>query len=96
MKLIRIFEDQTPFNQRKCDNSHTKVYIETISYYTQTSGESAADEAFHCSNAPEEILSEAQKIIASYWKGRRSLSVGDIVEVDGISYRCESFGWKIV
>ena len=70
-------------------------------YTTDKSGESAAEEAFHISNAPEELLSAREKDIKVRWKGR-SLSVGDIVIVAECSdnvlnqthYLCCSNGWK--
>lgn len=51
---------------------------------------------FHFSNAPELMLDELQTRFASKWRalGLRSLSVGDIVQVNDRKYRCESFGWK--
>ena len=48
-------------------------------------------------NAPEEILSEIERKIASGFRsieGNYSLSTGDVVEVDGTKFLCESFGWK--
>jgi hypothetical protein len=35
-------------------------------------------------------------LIFSNNKTIRSLSVGDFVEVDGVWYRCEGMGWKVV
>jgi hypothetical protein len=96
MTNVTIFADQTPWSNRRHDNTHGAEFIETISYQTAKVGQAAAEEAFHCTNAPEEILSEGELTIASYWGKRRSLSVGDVVSVDGVWYRCESFGWKII
>ena len=54
------------------------------------------DRAFKLFNAPEEFLDpEELKITKVYRRqGLRSLSVGDIVEVDNIKYLCESVGWR--
>jgi hypothetical protein len=70
-------------------------------YYTNRCGEDAAEEAFHISNAPDELLSAREKNIKLLWKGR-SLSVGDLVIVtqqeDEVftqkQYLCCSCGWK--
>lgn len=62
-------------------------------YITEAKGEEAAEEAFHIFNAPLELLQEWQQYIAKSYKGT-SLSVGDVVEVDGVEYICCSFGWE--
>jgi hypothetical protein len=62
-------------------------------YLTDAKGQEAAEEAFHIFNAPEDMLKEWQKFIAKGYSGP-SLSVGDLVEVDGKDYLCCSVGWK--
>lgn len=70
-------------------------------YYSDKTGEAAAEEAFHISNAPDELLNQKEKDIKLRWKGR-SLSVGDIVSVadaDDLDmvekrYLCCACGWK--
>lgn len=62
-------------------------------YLTDAKGQEAAEEAFHIFNAPESMLKEWQKFIAKGYSGP-SLSVGDLVEVDGKDYLCCSVGWK--
>ena len=52
-------------------------------YLTEAKGERAAEQAFHIFNAPECMLQEWQKFIAKGYRGP-SLSVGDVVEVDGV------------
>lgn len=61
-------------------------------------GEEVAEYVFHILNAPEEMLSEEELKIANDFRapGNYSLSKGDVVEVDGASFLCESFGWKEV
>ena len=61
-------------------------------------GEAVAVLMFHILNAPEEMLSEEEIEIANDFRapGNYSLSTGDIVEVDGVGFLCESFGWKEV
>ena len=77
---------------------------EGLSYDSQLSGEEAAEEAFHLTNAPEDYLEEDQKRLLQRleFKGP-SLSVGDVVRVDSYIkkhstpasyYICKSFGWE--
>ena len=77
---------------------------EVFLFHSERDGEAAAEEAFHLTNAPEEILTEDQKAILAQneFKGP-SLSVGDIVKVTSYPripsempdyYLCKSFGWE--
>jgi len=53
--------------------------------------EAAAEEAFDLTNNPSRQDEREEK----YGNGK-SLSVGDVVEVNGVNYLCESFGWAIL
>jgi hypothetical protein len=75
-----------------------------LSYVSNLTGEAAAEEAFHITNAPEECLTEAQQEMLKLldYKGP-SLSVGDIVRVEQYPkqhstpaeyYLCKSYGWE--
>jgi hypothetical protein len=75
---------------------------EVFHYRSELEGEKAAEEAFHITNAPDECLTDDQKMIIALneFKGP-SLSVGDVVRVrpNSISvlpsyYLCKSFGWE--
>jgi hypothetical protein len=58
---------------------------------TDLVGEDAAEMVFGLANDPsKETAKESMG-----WTGR-SLSVGDIVVVDGVEWICLSFGWKIL
>ena len=59
-------------------------------------GEEVAEFVFHILNAPEELLNESELNIANDFRepGNYSLSTGDVVEVDGVGFLCESIGWK--
>jgi len=61
-------------------------------------GEKVAEYVFHILNAPEDMLSEVENDIANDFRapGNYSLSTGDVVEVDGVGFLCQSFGWKEV
>ena len=54
-------------------------------------GRKAADEMFDLTNNP----SRQDEREVCYGRGR-SLSVGDIVCVDGVDYLCDKFGWREV
>jgi hypothetical protein len=68
----------------------------SFTYFTDKDGEAAAEECFHITNAPLEILNEFEKHIAEQFRATRamSLSVGDVVRVgDEVEYLCASEGW---
>ena len=54
-------------------------------------GEEAAEEAFDLTNNP----SRQEEREIKYGRGP-SLSVGDVVCVDGVNYACLSMGWQVV
>lgn len=58
---------------------------------TWMAGEDAAEELFDLTNNP----SRQDERIRCYGNGR-SVSVGDIVCVDGVDYVCASTGWEVV
>ena len=55
----------------------------------EMTGEAAAEEMFDLSNNPSRQWERSQK-----WGMNRSLSVGDVVQVDDESWLCCSMGWK--
>jgi hypothetical protein len=46
------------------------------------------ERAFHMFNAPFEYLNEEDQAIFKMYRPLRSLSVGDVVEVNGVRYQC--------
>ena len=54
-------------------------------------GEDAAEQVFDITNNPYRTVERAE-----LYGNFRSVSVGDIVNVDGVDYLCSSFGWKVV
>lgn len=75
-----------------------------FSYTSELDGEAAAEEMFHVTNAPIELLTEDQQNMLKllHFNGP-SLSVGDIVRVESYLkkhstpseyYLCKSFGWE--
>lgn len=66
-------------------------YEKACSFETTLTGEDAAEEAFDLTNNPGRQLEREEK----YGRGR-SVSTGDVAEVDGVKYVCMSFGWEIL
>ena len=106
MKVNKSFISiyQQPWELRNGDKREEWfVYREEkVNYKSSLSGEKAAEEAFHLTNAPEECLEDDQKELLKSlnFKGP-SLSVGDVVRVEPIVrtslpeyYICKSFGWE--
>lgn len=63
-------------------------YQDIFSVDCDLTGEAAAEEMFDLSNNPSRDDERAEK-----WGQFRSLSVGDVVHVDGESFLCCSMGW---
>ena len=97
MTTVRIFVQDYSITLRGAKNFFEADWDlprkHVYTYLTDAKGSDAAEQAFHIFNAPEEMLQEWQKFVAQGYKGP-SLSVGDIVEVDGEDYLCCSLGWK--
>lgn len=67
----------------------TGMYEVAASFDSDAEGEKAAEEAFDLTNNPSR-QSERMQIVGR----QRSVSVGDVVAVDGVNYLCASMGWK--
>ena len=101
-KAIKIFRPTNRRDQWDADENtpRTKIYEayipKSFKMNHERIGEEVAEFMFHVLNAPEEMLSEEELKIANDFRapGNYSLSTGDVVEVDGVSFLCESFGWK--
>lgn len=101
MNKIKIHR---PINSRYAFEADEFVTRKTIFEYDlptikkERFAEEVAELVFHMTNAPKEMLSEKELKFASAFrdKGNYSLSTGDIVEVNGEHFLCESIGWKTV
>lgn len=71
--------------------SHIDEYVRCPEIETDKTGEDAAEEMFDLTNNPFRQDEREQK----YGRGR-SLSVGDVVEVDGVKWACNSVGWEVM
>jgi len=68
-----------------------KFYEVRPCFAVDAEGEAAAEEVFDLTNNPYR-QDEREQL---YGRGR-SVSVGDIVEVDGVNYLCKSTGWEAI
>lgn len=66
--------------------------IHAFSFSTTKTGVDAAEQLFHLTNAPHEVLNEVEIATLAGYRGP-SMSVGDIAQVDGVEYLCDSIGW---
>jgi hypothetical protein len=64
-------------------------YTDACTFTTEKVGEEAADEAFDLTNNPSRQKEREEK----YGRGR-SVSSGDVIEVDGVKWACMSIGWE--
>jgi hypothetical protein len=58
---------------------------------TELEGEEAAEEAFDLTNNP----SRQEERVKRYGR-HRSVSVGDVISVDGIDFMCDTIDWVII
>lgn len=71
---------------------YTRTHEFYVSVYDESIDASAlAEEMFDLSNNPSRDNERAKR-----WGRVRSLSVGDIVSVNGVDYLCASMGWKAI
>lgn len=66
-------------------------YTQCKFFETDLEGETAAEEAFDLTNNPYRQREREEK----YGRGR-SVSTGDVIEVDGVKYACMNIGWEVV
>lgn len=88
-EVMRVFF----FNKDHFDlvKQNLSKYSVAGTYEWPMSGEEAAEEAFDLTNNP----SREDERLEEYGHGR-SVSTGDVVEVDGVKYVCLSFGWGVL
>lgn len=65
------------------------IYIEVASYESKITGQWGAEQAFDLTNNP----SRQEEREIRYGR-HRSITVGDIVEVEGVNYLCLPNGWE--
>lgn len=71
--------------------THLPNYEIAGSYEWPHMGEDAAEEAFDLTNNPSRQTQRAKE----YGRGR-SVSTGDVIDVDGVKYVCMSMGWQVL
>ena len=70
---------------------HLPNYTACKPFETAEEGEDAAEEAFDLTNNPSRQDEREEK----YGRGR-SVSSGDVIDVDGVKYACLSIGWAVL
>jgi hypothetical protein len=101
MQTVRIYtQDLDAIDRSKGQWAFTSDWDlprrHAFTYFTEKDAEAAAEEAYHITNAPLEMLNEFEKHIAEQFRATKtmSLSVGDVVRVgDRVEYLCSSEGW---
>jgi hypothetical protein len=71
--------------------SYKQTYSVQAVFEVEQSGEAAAEEVFDLTGNPSRQAERDEK-----YGSHRSVSVGDIIEVDGIDYFCAPIGWEVV
>ena len=91
---LQDFDAIEQANMRAFDDNWDLPKRFALEYTSKQIGVAAAEEAFKIFNAPEEFLDVDELRLMKLCK-RHSLSVGDVVQVDGIDYLCAGVGWKV-
>lgn len=91
---LQDFDAITAANRRGFQSDWTLPRKFVLEYTSKHLGETAAEEAFKIFNAPEEFLDDDEMRIVKQYRGH-SLSVGDVVQVDGVDYLCSGVGWTV-
>ena len=87
--LIMSFYTCKDGNQKKIVEDRFDDYDLAAAVFLTQTGEDAAEEIFALTNNP----SRQSDREADYGRGR-SVSVGDVIKVDGVAYLCASTGWE--
>ncbi len=75
-------------NKVKYAKAWLPLYTQHYPITLTEAGIEAAEEAFDLTNNPSREEDRNR-----FYGRHRSVSVGDVVEVDGTDYLCDSFGW---
>lgn len=87
----QIYRELTFKPDHNLVRTHLAQYTTSAPITVPFVGQDAAEEAFDLTNNPQRQIERLEK----YGRGK-SVSVGDVVEVDGVNYLCESFGWDVI
>ena len=86
-KIFSMIQNYEPQDRPLFAKQLLKIY-DRVTVRTELRGLEAAREAFDLTNNPMR-----QKEREERYGRHRSVSVGDVIEVSGINYFCDSFGW---
>ena len=90
-QMINFYTSKTPEDTaRKLLSEDAYFTLKTVDIPSK-SGEDVAEELFDLSNNPGRE-DERQEVYGNH----RSISVGDVITVDGVNYLCASIGWKVL
>jgi hypothetical protein len=87
--LIMSFYICKDGNQKKIVEDRFDDYDLAAAVFMEEKGEDAAEECFDLTNNPGR-----QDYREQVYGRRRSVSVGDVIKVDGVAYLCASTGWE--
>lgn len=88
-RILRDFFFQGDAEKMALVREELPHYTVGGTFETNLEGEEAAEEAFDLTNNPGRQEEREEK----YGRGR-SVSSGDIIEVDGVKFVCMSIGWE--
>ena len=88
-RILREFFFQGDAEKMALIREELPHYTVGGTFETDLVGEAAAEEAFDLTNNP----SRQEEREVKYGRGR-SVSPGDVIEVDGVKYICMSIGWE--
>jgi hypothetical protein len=71
-------------------------YFDLVPFDSDASDLDVCEAIYRATNLYEGEYFDRLSIYASKDRGHTAISVGDFVEVDGNSYVCEDFGWRVV
>lgn len=96
-EVVVFHDEQDWISKAHGDSSATADLHEVFRYETDVEDDLVAcEEAFHLFNVGDDpTFGEPDPRALEYRsKWLRSLSVGDVVEIDGRRHRCASMGWE--
>ena len=90
LKRIKIFHGSFD------DENINECKFEKLHWTTATNNKKLLELLFKAFNAPNHYLTEEEKGLNKEYRAHklRSLSVGDIVQLDGRRYKCLPTGWE--
>jgi hypothetical protein len=92
---VRVMIADTLVRRPHSDAREGMVVVEYVDHRSTTHLQ-ALDAAWRICNAAHHLLDDGESRLRDVWDARSGglgLGVGDLVEVDGVRYRCAPSGW---